>query len=78
MAINRGVDFIDINQYHSFKVANAALTKAALDHLIETWEAFWPEKSLEYYFVDQVFLLAAGVATWHFWARKIGAKPTTD
>ena len=55
MQINRGADFIHVNQYYSFRIGNEEETKMALDHLIKTWEDIWPEKSLEFYFVDQVY-----------------------
>ncbi len=55
MLLNRKTDDIYINQYFSFTINSADQRKGAIDHLVKTWEAVWPDRDLEFYFVDELY-----------------------
>lgn len=55
MFFNRYEEYIMHHLYHSFKINNQRDTKAALAHLEKSWAKVWPEKPLEYYFIDTVY-----------------------
>ncbi|MEQ8712722.1 MAG: ABC transporter permease, partial [Cyclobacteriaceae bacterium] len=55
MFFNRYDEYIMHHLYHSFKINIQGDTEAALAHLEESWAKVWPEKPLEYYFLDTVY-----------------------
>ena len=52
---SRYESYIMHHLYHSIKIAKDANIEDALAHLKKTWATIWPEKPLEYQFVDQVY-----------------------
>lgn len=56
---NRFIDDYDSYIMHqsfvSIKITNGANPEVAIAHLEKTWDAIWPEKPLEYHFIDQLY-----------------------
>ena len=52
---SRYESYIMHHLYHSIQITREANTVDALTHLKRTWDTIWPEKPLEYQFVDQVY-----------------------